>query len=97
MTEWTSFYKKFSPQEAKYKINLQYKNHLVQILHIRAGSFRYFSFSLFYFLFFSPASMRVISYMLIQSFLSISFAIAAIYLSWMLLACERGTRTSEDV
>jgi hypothetical protein len=33
----------------------------------------------------------------IQSSLPISFAIAAIYLSLILLACERGTPTSDDV
>jgi hypothetical protein len=48
----------------------------------------------FYFL--SPASIRVISYMLIQSFFSRSFAIAARNLSLIVLAYGRGTRTSDE-
>ena len=49
----------------------------------------------FYFL--SPASIRVISYMLIQSFFSRSFAIAARNLSLIVLAYGRGTRTSDEL
>jgi hypothetical protein len=48
------------------------------------------------FYFFSPASIRVISYMLIQSFFSRSFAIAARNLSLIVLAYGRGTRTSDE-
>ena len=48
------------------------------------------------FYFFSPASIRVISYMLIQSFFSRSFAIAARNLSLIALAYGRGTRTSDE-
>jgi alkanesulfonate monooxygenase SsuD/methylene tetrahydromethanopterin reductase-like flavin-dependent oxidoreductase (luciferase family) len=42
------------------------------------------------------SSIRVISYMLIQSFFSRSFAIAARNLSLIVLAYVRGTRTSDE-
>src|SRR5919197_414122 len=88
----------YSQQEINYKINLQHKKPFSTSLAYKSRILPIFYFlSIFYFSFFSPASMRVISYMLIQSFLLIPFAIAAIYLSLMLLACERGTRTSDDV